>query len=189
MDTAVFQKTREAQLTSALSQYQNARNAYEQLLNSAAVEQDPTTRATMVQQLIQQNQQLSTVVTGILTAIQSGQQEAEKLGPLGSTEQKLQSQLEDYRKQMDELNQARNDMSKLRNLLQQTEQSATRAEGYYFGYLIAILILLIVVLVMFMFGGKKAAEDLGSALPSEPLIQVPATLNVSSISPGGAPPI
>lgn len=188
MDSAAFQKTRETQLASAMSQYENARNAYEQLLNSAAAEQDPTTRATMVQQLIEQNQKLSTIVSGILTALEAGQQESQKLGQLGSTEEKLQSQLEEYRKHMDELNNARNDASKLQNLLQQTKQSLSRAEGYYFGYLIAILILLVVILVMFMFGGKKAAEDLGSALPSQPMFQLPATLNVSSIVPSGAPP-
>lgn len=183
----MFQKTRETQLASAMSQYQNARTAYEQLLNSAASEQDPTTRATMVQQLQQQNQQLSTVVSGILTAIQAGQEQSQQLGPIGSTEQTLQQHLETYHKQMDELSKARNDASKLRSLLDQTQQAASRAEGYYFGYLIAILVLLVAILVMFMFGGKKAAEDLGSALPSQPLIQVPATLNIASITPTGAP--
>lgn len=187
MDVSAFQKTREAQLTQAMSQYENAHNAYQQLLKSASAEQDPTTRSTMIQQLIEQNQKLSTIVSGILTAIQSGQQEEQKLGPLGSTEQKLQNQLESYRKQMDELSHARNDTNKLRNLLQQTEQSATRAEGYYFGYLIAILILLVVILVMFMFGGKKATEDLGSALPAQPLFQIPATINVSG--PIGTSPV
>lgn len=187
MDVSAFQKTREAQLTQAMSQYENAHNAYQQLLKSASVEQDPTTRSTMVQQLMQQNQQLSTVVNGILTAIQSGQQQEQQLGPLGSTEQKLQTQLEEYRKQMDELSNARNDLNKLRNLLQQTEQSAGRAEGYYFGYLIAILILLVAILAMFMFGGKKAAEDLGSALPAQPMIQLPATINVSA--PLGSSPV
>jgi predicted PurR-regulated permease PerM len=189
MDTAVFQKTRETQLASAMSQYENAHNAYQQLLRSAAAEQDPTTRSTMIQQLQQQNQRLSTVVSGILTAIQQGQQESQQIGPLGSTEQKLQQQLETYRKEMDDLNNARNDIQKLRNLLQETQQSATRAEQYYFGYLIAILILLVVILVMFLFGGGKAAEDMGSALPQQPLFQVPATVNIASITPTGAPPV
>lgn len=185
----MFQKTRETQLASAMSQYQNARNAYEQLLNSAATEQDPATRTTMVQQLQQQNQQLSTIVSGILTAIQTGEQQSEQLGPLGTTEQTLQQHLDTYRQQMSELSKARNDSSKLRNLLEQTNQAASRAEGYYFGYLIAILVLLVLILVMFMFGGKKAAEDLGSALPAQPLIQLPATLNIASITPTGAPPV
>lgn len=180
MDVSVFQKTRETQLASALSQYQNARNAYQQLLNSAAIEQDPATRTTMVQQLIQQNQQLSTIVSGILTAIQSGQEESEKLGPLGSTEQTLQNQLEEYRKHMDELGNARNDISKLQNLLQQTRESLGRAEGYYFGYLIAILILLVVILILFLFGGKKVAEDMGSALPEEPVFQIPVSLKLGA---------
>lgn len=181
MDAEVFYQTRSEQIAKAMTSYENARTAYQQSLSAALAEDDPDKRQVLLQNVTQQNQNLTTIVQGILTALETAQQDAGV--PTDATSQDLANQLESYKQQLDTIHRHGDHIQKLRELLNQATSSANAAQSYYFGYLIAILVLLVAILVMFLFSGRGDA-DMGSSLPSGPApmggIQVPGTLSFST---------
>jgi hypothetical protein len=182
MDAEVFYETRSEQIAKAMTSYENARQSYQQSLSAALAEDDPDKRQTLLQNVAQQNQSLSTIIQGILSALQSGEQDAGV--PTGATSEDLSRQLEAYQRQLDTIQKYGDHIQKLRELLSEATTSANTAQAYYFGYLIAILVLLVAILIMFLFSSSSGSSDMGSALPAGPApmggIQVPGTLSFTT---------
>ena len=171
MDADVFARTRDEQISRAMTSYQNARQGYQQSLEAALDEQDAGKRAALLQSVVQQNQQLTTIVQGILQSLKTTED------PL--TSEKLESQLEVYRKQLGAISKSGDHMDKLRDLLNQATQSATVAQGYYVGYLFAILLLVLIVL-MFLFYSSPGGGG-GGGPPVASSISIPGRF---SFTPG-----
>ena len=169
MDADVFARTRDEQISRAMTSYQNARQGYQQSLEAALDEQDAGKRAALLQSVVQQNQQ-TTIVEGILQSLKTTED------PL--TSEKLESQLEVYRKQLGAISKSGDHMDKLKNLLNQATQSATVAQGYYVGYLFAILLLVLIVL-MFLFYSSPGGG--GGGPPAASSISIPGRF---SFTPG-----
>lgn len=178
MDVSSYEQTHSEQLSKAMSQYENARQAYMQSLNAALDEQDPSQRASLLQGVVQQNQQLITIVQSIVSYIDSGSQELKDSA--ATTGKTLRDQLETYKKQSEAIQRHGDQIQKLRELLSQATEATKTAETYYFGYLIAILVLIALILVLFLFS-KKGDADMGSSLPAGS-ISVPGTFSFSPTS-------
>jgi hypothetical protein len=179
MDVSSYEQTHSEQLSKAMSQYENARQAYMQSLNAALDEQDPSQRASLLQGVVQQNQQLITIVQSIVSYIDSGSQELKDSA--ATTGKTLRDQLETYKKQSEAIQRHGDQIQKLRELLSQATAATKTAETYYFGYLIAILVLIALILVLFLFS-KKGDSDMGSSLPAGS-INVPGTFSFSPTTP------
>lgn len=174
MDVSSYEQTHSEQLAKAMSQYENARQAYMQSLNAALDEQDPAQRATLLQGVVQQNQQLMTIIQSIVSYIDTGSQELKTSA--ADTGKTLKQQLETYKHQLDSIQRHGDQIQKLRELLSQATSATKTAESYYFGYLIAILVLVALILVMFLFS-KKGDADMGSSLPAPGSVNIPGTLS------------
>jgi hypothetical protein len=170
MDADVFARTRDEQISRAMTSYQNARQGYQQSLEAALDEQDAGKRAALLQSVVQQNQQLTTIVQGILQSLKTTEDPV--------TSEKLESQLEVYRKQLGAIGRSGDHIDKLKNLLNQATQSATVAQGYYVGYLFAILLLVLIVL-MFLFYSSPGRG--GEGPPAASSISIPGRF---SFTPG-----
>ena len=70
-----------------------------------------------------------------------------------------------FHHQLETLQKHGDQTQKLQELLAQSTAEVTKAETYYFGYLVAILVLIVLLLGFFLFS-KKGDSDLGSALPT-----------------------
>lgn len=162
MDVQVFQQTRSEQIAKAMASYENARQGYQQTLNAALSEQDPSQRQTLLQSVATQNQQLQSIVEVIQGQLAVGDQTLQDYA--SSTGQSLEEQLQTYKQQLDALQSHGDRIQKLQDLVSQTGAAVTKAESYYFGYLVAILVLIVLLLGFFLFS-KKGDSDFGSAVP------------------------
>lgn len=180
MDVQVFQETRSEQIAGAMASYTNARQGYLQSLNAALSEPDPATRQTLLQSVAAQNQQLQSIVEVIQGQLSAGTQELQQGTATGQT---LDQQLQDYKHQLSALQSSGDRVQKLQELLSQSTAAVSKAESYYFGYLIAILILILLLLVFFVMS-KSGDADLGSSVPGPSGgISVPGTFQ---FTPGSA---
>lgn len=163
MDVQVFQQTRSEQIAKAMASYENARQGYQQTLTAALSEQDPAQRQVLLQSVATQNQQLQSIVEVIQGQLAVGDQTIQDYA--SSTGQSLEEQLQTYKQQLDALQSHGDRIQKLQDLVSQTSAEVTKAESYYFGYLIAILVLIVLLLGFFLFS-KTGDADLGSAVPA-----------------------
>lgn len=162
MDVQVFQQTRSEQIAKAMSSYENARQAYQQTLTAALSEQDPAQRQTLLQSVATQNQQLQGIIEVIQGQLAVGNQTLQDYS--SSTGQSLEEQLITYKHQLDALQTHGDRVQKLQDLLAQSTAQVTKAEQYYFGYLIAILVLIVLLLGFFLVS-RSGDADFGSAVP------------------------
>ncbi len=159
----MFQETRSEQIARAMTSYENARQGYQQTLNAALAEPDPAQRQQLLSSVATQNQQLQNIVQVISGQLNTGEQELQDYA--SATGQSLDEQLKTYRHQLETLQKHGDQTQKLQELLAQSTAEVTKAETYYFGYLVAILVLIVLLLGFFLFS-KKGDSDLGSALPT-----------------------
>lgn len=174
MDVQVFQETRSEEIARAMTSYENARQGYQQTLNAALAEPDPVQRAQLLGNVATQNQQLQNIIQVISGQLNAGEQELQDY--TSATGQSLDEQLKTYRHQLDTLQKHGDRNQQLQELLAQSTTDVTKAETYYYGYLVAILVLIVLLLGFFLVS-KKGDADLGSALPGSPAggISVPGT--------------
>jgi predicted PurR-regulated permease PerM len=163
MDVQVFQQTRSEQISKAMSSYENARQGYQQTLNAALAEQDPAQRQVLLQSVATQNQQLQSIIEVIQGQLTTGNQTLQDYA--SSTGESLEQQLQTYKNQLNALQSHGDRIQKLQELLAQSNTQVTKAESYYFGYLIAVLVLIVLLLGFFLFS-KKGDADMGSSIRS-----------------------
>lgn len=177
----VFQQERQLQIEEAMRNYQTTHQIYEDKLRAALAEQDVTKRATLVQEASAKNNELTTIVQGIITAIKNANSG-------NDTEQSvdLKDKVDEYKRQLAIINQSSDRTQTLNSLLTDLSHSSSSYENYYIGYAVAVLILIIMLIILFMTtggggnGGDGGGGDFGSSvLPGGPSpIRVPIKIDV-----------
>lgn len=149
---------RQTNIDRALSQYNQMRSQYGNLLNQAITTNDPASRAELVPTIAAMNQQLSTIVVSIQQMYQDGQATLKSMPPIN-----FSSDLEKFKRDMEELLAQKDEVTRLKII----ESTLSPTQNYNYVYVVAILIMLIVLLVMFTFSFILPVPSLPS-LPSLP---------------------
>lgn len=126
----------------ALSQYNQLRSQYGNLLNQAITTEDPAKKAELVPTITAMNQQLSTIVASIQQMYQDGQTTLSRMPPIN-----FSSDLGKFKNDMEELMAEKDEVTRLKII----ESTLSPTQNYNYVYVVGILIMLIVLLVMFTF--------------------------------------
>jgi hypothetical protein len=150
----------------ALSQYNQIRSQYGNLLNQAITTEDPAKKAELVPTITAMNQQLSTIVASIQQMYQDGQATLSSMPPIN-----FAGDLDKFKRDMDELMAEKDEVTRLKII----QSTLSPTQNYNYIYVVAILIMLIVLLVMFTFSFILPVPSLPS-LPSLPTLPTLPTL-------------
>jgi hypothetical protein len=162
----------ESKIDSALSQYNQIRAQYGEILTEAIHTQDPTRRTQLVSTITAMNQQLTTIVASLQEMYSSG-----KTTLSGMPQINFAADLEQYKLDLERLLTERDELTKLKTIYSTLKQDTVVPP--YTLYVVGILVMLIVLLVLFTF--TSLMTNVQSALPAMP--ELPS-LGLSAPSPG-----
>jgi predicted transposase YbfD/YdcC len=146
------------EIDTALSQYNQIRSKYNEILNEAITTQDPAKRAQLVSTITAMNQQLSTIVASIQQMYQSNQAAISELPPID-----FAADLDKYKKDLSDLMMEKDELTKLKII----HATMTPPAQPYYLYVVAILLMLIILLIMFTFTSlMTGASSVVSSMPS-----------------------
>lgn len=149
----------ESKLDSALSQYNQIRAQYGEILSEAIRTQDPARRTQLISTITAMNQQLTTIVSSIREMYQSGQTTLSGMPKIN-----FAADLEQYKLDLEQLLTERDELSKLKTVYSTLKQD-TVVPPYTF-YIVGILMMLIILLVLFTF--TSLMTNVESVLPTMP---------------------
>jgi Rad3-related DNA helicase len=162
---------------SALAQYYQIRERYNEMLSEAVKTQDPTKRAKLISTITEMNQQLSTIVASIQQMYTSGKSTLGQMPPINFAED-----LNQFKRDLSMLFTEKDEVSKL-NTVYSTLAGAGGggSSSSYYIYIIAILGMLVLLLVMFTFTSLMTnVQSAVSSVPSMSLPELPAIPSVPS---------
>lgn len=162
---------------SALAQYYQIRERYNEILSQAVQTQDPVRRAQLVSTLTEMNQQLTTIVLSIQQMYSSGRETLGKMPKINFSED-----LNQFKRDLTMLFAEKDEVSKL-NTVYSTLSSGGGSTQTYYIYIIAILGMLVLLLVMFTFTSLMTSVQ--SAVSSIPPISLPELPTMSSAPSSG----
>jgi len=131
----------------ALKSYNTVKDGYTQLLRSAAYKTG-VERKDALNALENQNIRLQDAVRTLLRILERGRSELEMYSEY--TVDGLREDLERYKKELAELQNGRDELTKLQTVYSSTQADMTVQRYTYFAYIIAVLVLLIIDFVLFV---------------------------------------
>lgn len=173
MDSDVYQETQSGQLASAMEQYKIVSEGYSRLVR-VALQSEPSKRSEILKTIENENKRLQDIVEKLIQMWNSDKARLTEYGKYKIAD--LRKALQEYKRHMEELKGAQDELMKLQ-ILNQSIQSDNRQERTtYFGYIIACLVLLVLVFVMFVYTSYSGTSILSipkvsTALPEEALIR------------------
>ncbi len=144
MDIIQYQKDRDAELAQFQKSYNDLKTKYSSLLSEAVNEQDPANQASLVQQILQVNAELSSEVRAFIA--QSGQKEGYDPKVLSEINQDLVT----YQNQYAEIKGTQDMTVTLQNILNAKENEVQSLRSRY-NIFIGILVLAILVILFLIF--------------------------------------
>jgi hypothetical protein len=144
----------------ALVAYGSLRDQYVRMIDTALREQDSAKRTAMMPQITAANQQLVALVTSIQAVYNQGQSVL-SAQPTGD----LQSALDKYKEQLEELRTDEDELVKLNRLYKDIQSQGVVPQTTYYAWILAILLMLIVVFFMFV---ASAFRQTSLMLPTIP---------------------
>jgi hypothetical protein len=163
MDSEVFERTRSAELATAMQSYQTVKDGYTRLVRVALQQDDPVRRSESLQTIMNENARLTKVVEGLLQMWSTGKEDLSSYSKYKISS--LREELEQYKRQLDELKNSKDELTRLQLLHAslQTETSSERTT--YLMYITIVLVLLILVFVMFVYSSFSATSSFSVPLP------------------------
>ena len=162
---------------SALAQYYQIRERYNEILSQAVQTQDPVRRAKLVSTLTEMNQQLTTIVLSIQQMYSSGRETLGKMPKINFSED-----LNQFKRDLTMLFAEKDEVSKL-NTVYSTLSSGGGSSQTYYIYIVAILGMLVLLLVMFTFTSLMTSVQ--SVVSSIPPISLPELPTIPSVPSSG----
>jgi len=166
MDSEVYQQTQSGQLASAMEQYKIVSEGYTRLVR-VALNSTPDKRREILVTIENENKRLQNIVEKVLQMWNDDKAKLTEYGKYKISE--LRKKLEEYKRQMEQLKLAQDELVKLQ-ILHQTIQGENKEDRtIYFGYIIACLVLLVLVFVMYVytsFSSWSVSSSSSSILPS-----------------------
>jgi DNA repair exonuclease SbcCD ATPase subunit len=138
---------RGSELATGIQSYTTVKDGYVQLLRSAAYKTG-TERTDALNALENQNRRLQDAVRTLLQMWQSGNAELDEFSKY--TLDGLRQDLEKYKKELSELQNGRDELTKLQRIYGTAQTDLTTQRYTYFAYIIAVLILLIIDFILFV---------------------------------------
>ena len=175
MNAALLQQN--SSTDSALAQYYQIRQRYNDILSQAVQTQDPARRANLVSTLTEMNQQLTTIVLSIQQMYSTGKETIGKMPRINFSED-----LNQFKRDLAMLFTEKDEVSKL-NTVYSTLSSGGGSTQTYYIYIIAILGMLVLLLVMFTFTSLMTTVQ--SAVSSIPPISLPELPTMPSVPSSG----
>lgn len=176
MRADVFEQTRDAELSQAMKDYENAKQNYQRLVRQATTEQDSTKRLEFIKAAEAENGRLIKIVQGLIQVLNEGDSQS-KLFPPSKIDQ-LEKELQSYKEEVEYIRGSNDRISQLRELLASVSNESSNDRKQYYGYIVGILVLLIVVFVFFVYSYASSVinavtETVSSVVApaAEPLIE------------------
>ena len=176
MRADVFEQTRDAELSRAMKDYENAKQNYQRLVRQAASETDSTRRSEFIKSAEAENARLIKIVEGLIQVLNEGEVHSKSFPP--SKIDQLNKDLEHYKEEVEYIRGSNDRIAQLRELLASVSNESSNDRKQYYGYIVGILVLLIIVFVFFVY---SYASSVISAV-SETVSSVVAPVSEASTS-------
>lgn len=149
MRADVFEQTRDAELSQAMKDYENAKQNYQRLVRQAAYEINSTKRAEFIKAAEAENGRLIKIVQGLIQALREGEAQSKMFPP--SKIDELEKELQKYKEEVEYIRGSNDKISQLRELLATVSNESSNERKQFYGYIVGILVLLIIVFVFFVY--------------------------------------
>lgn len=159
MDSDVYRETQSSQLASAMEQYRIVSEGYLRLVR-LALQSEPSKRAEILNTIENENKRLQAIVEKLIQMWNSDKTKLTEYGKYKISD--LRKALDKYRKEMEELKSAQDELVKLQILNQSIQGVNKQERTTYFGYIIACLVLLVLVFVMFVYTSYSGTSKMSS---------------------------
>jgi hypothetical protein len=171
MNANLFEQQRNAELSRAMKDYENAKQNYQRLVRQAVSEPDSTKRTEYLQAAEAENARLVKVVEGIIQVLSEGDSQG-KMYPASSVDD-LNDDLESYQSDLEFMRNSNDKIVQLRELLSTLTNESSNDRKQYYGYIVGILVLLIIVFVFFVY--SYAASVINAVTETVTSVTAPVT--------------
>jgi hypothetical protein len=161
--SSVYRETRLADLQRASDEYEVAKQNYQRLVRVAVSEQDPVKRDEILRTIEAENQRLTRVVEGLLTAFSQTQ---EYMNSTDTPTIDLQAELDAYKQQLDAIHADQDKVVQLNTVLNTYSYQNDSDRQTYYGYIIAVLVMLVIVFILFVFSYVFGSGSITTSTPA-----------------------
>jgi acetoin utilization deacetylase AcuC-like enzyme len=168
MDSEVYQETQSSQLASAMQHYKIVSDGYVRLVR-LALRLPADKRLVALDTIEQENKRLQRIVERMLQMWQADKAQLTEYGKYKISE--LRKILEEYKRQLEELGNAQDELVKLQVLNQSLSNQTIQDRTIYFGYIIACLVLLVLVFVLFVYTSFSSTSRSMFTATSPPVLE------------------
>ena len=159
MEASEFQTSRDTQLKSFQQQYDSLKTGYSSSVVNALREQDRSKQCMLIKQVLDTNKKITALIKSFQGTIDPGTCKANPL-----LKQKLQSDLDEYNKQYENIQQGNSHLDALKNAIENTNEKAKEVEQRFpwYAVLVIVSLLLLIFAIVFRSGSSSAVNTQAS---------------------------